>query len=103
MATSGQMRLRPAGEAPLVTSCGRRIEVRFLLLALTDRPISRVTLEVGPVRSGEPGAWASLTANEARALAHRLMVQACLAETAETAESARADAPASAPPCAPSA
>ncbi|NGO47751.1 hypothetical protein G6048_38630 [Streptomyces sp. YC419] len=95
------MRLGPAGEAPLVTSCGRRIEVKFLrLAAATDRPIGRVALDVGPVRSGEPGTWASLTANEARDLADRLISQACVAETIE---SAGAEDPASTPPRAPSA
>jgi len=74
-----------AGEAPLVTSCGRRIDVKFLRLTVTDRPISRVTLGVSPVGSGEPGTWASLTANEARDLAGRLVSQACVAETVESA------------------
>lgn len=95
------MRLGPAGEAPLVTSCGRRIDVKFLrLAAATDRPISRVALDVGPVRSGEPGTWASLTMSEALDLARRLMAQV---RVAETAGAARVDAPVSMPPRAPSA
>ncbi|MCX4906981.1 hypothetical protein [Streptomyces sp. NBC_00878] len=83
-----------------MTSCSRRIDVKFLrLAAATDRPISRVALDVGPVRSGEPGTWASLTMGEALDLARRLMAQVCVAE----AESAPVDAPASTPPRAPSA
>lgn len=74
--------LHPADEAQLVTSCGRRIAVQCLRLAASDRPISRVTLDVGPDQSGEPGVWASLTANEARDLAHRLLAQAAFAEPA---------------------
>ncbi|MFI6402265.1 hypothetical protein [Streptomyces sp. NPDC050548] len=101
MAESEHIRLGPAGEAPLVTSCGRRIDVKLLRLAApADRPISRVALDVGPARSGEPGTWASLTMSEALDLARRLMAQVCVAETAE---SARVAAPASTPPRAPSA
>ncbi|XUL85390.1 hypothetical protein ACQ86D_00710 [Streptomyces galilaeus] len=97
MAESEHIRLGP----PLVTSCGRRIDVKFLrLAAATDRPISRIALAVGPVWSGEPGTWASLTMGEALDLARRLMTQV---RVAETAGSARVDAPASTPPPAPSA
>ncbi|MFF8191353.1 hypothetical protein ACF05L_10910 [Streptomyces bobili] len=101
MSESEHMRLGPADEAPLVTSCGRRIDVKFLrLAAAADRPISRVALDVGPVRSGEPGTWASLTMSEALDLARRLMAQV---HVAETAGAARVDAPASTSPRAPSA
>ncbi|MEV0743267.1 hypothetical protein AB0I51_46835 [Streptomyces sp. NPDC050549] len=86
MPESEHMRLGPAGEAPLVTSCGRRI--------------SRVALDVGPVRSGEPGTWASLTMSEALDLARRLMAQV---RVAETTGAAGVDAAASTPPGAPSA
>jgi hypothetical protein len=86
MMTSGQGRLRPAGEAPLVTSCGRRIAVKCLRLANPERPISRIALDVGPYQSGEPGLWAALTADEARDLAHRLLAQAALAEPAAHAK-----------------
>ncbi|MEF9906392.1 hypothetical protein [Streptomyces sp. P9-A2] len=64
----------------LVTVCGRRIAVRCLRLAPADRPISRVTLDVGQDRGGAPGTWASLTADEARALARLLLLHAGLAE-----------------------
>ncbi|WP_405906215.1 MULTISPECIES: hypothetical protein [unclassified Streptomyces] len=101
MAESGHIQLGPAGESPLVTSCGRRIEVKFLrLAAATHRPISRVALDVGPVGSGEPGTWASLTVSEALDLARRLMAQV---RVAETAESARVDGSVPTPPRAPSA
>ncbi|MGW3940485.1 hypothetical protein [Streptomyces phaeochromogenes] len=81
MSRSERGQLHLIGEAPLVTGCGRRIEVRFLRLAPSDRPISRVTLEVGPDQSGEHGVWAALTASEARDLARRLLSQAALAES----------------------
>ncbi|WP_329532017.1 hypothetical protein OG568_15635 [Streptomyces sp. NBC_01450] len=101
MAEPEHIRLVPVGEAPLVTSCGRRIDVKFLrLAAATDRPISRVALDVGPVRSGEPGTWASLTMGEALDLARRLTAQV---RVAETAESARVDGPVPTPHRAPSA
>lgn len=54
--------------------------MKCLRLAASDQPISRVTLDVGPDRGGEPGIWASLTADEARDLAHRLVAQASFVE-----------------------
>ncbi|MEU8986628.1 hypothetical protein AB0C98_09110 [Streptomyces sp. NPDC048558] len=68
------------GDAYLVTTCGRRIAVRCLKLASTDRPISRVALDVGRDQGGEPGVWAALTPDEARDLARRLLAHAALAE-----------------------
>ncbi|MFI8301962.1 hypothetical protein ACIF80_00685 [Streptomyces sp. NPDC085927] len=80
MTTTGRD-LPTATESPsLVTACGRRIAVRCLRLAPADRPISRVTLDVGQERGGEPGTWAALTADEARALARLLLLHAGLAE-----------------------
>ncbi|WP_043668511.1 hypothetical protein [Streptomyces xylophagus] len=64
-----------------MTTCGRQVAVKRLLLAIPERPISRVTLDVGPVVRGEPGLWASLTVDEARDLARRLLAQAALADT----------------------
>ena len=81
MKRSGQEPLPPSGEAPLVTTCGRQVAVKRLLLAIPERPISRVTLDVGPVVRGEPGLWASLTVAEARDLARRLLAQAALADS----------------------
>ncbi|MFD3731002.1 hypothetical protein [Streptomyces sp. NPDC058632] len=70
-----------AAETPsLVTACGRRIAVRCLRLAPADRPISRVTLDVGREQGGGPGTWAALTADEARDLARLLLLHAGLAE-----------------------
>ncbi|WP_405994820.1 hypothetical protein [Streptomyces sp. NBC_00986] len=63
-----------------MTTCGRQVAVKRLLLAIPERPISRVTLDVGPVVRGEPGLWASLTVDEARDLARRLLAQAALAD-----------------------
>lgn len=80
MVTAEESRSSAAGDAPLVTVCGRRITVRCLRLASTDRPISRVALDVGRDQGGEPGVWAALTAEEARDLAHRLLAHAASAE-----------------------
>ncbi|MFG3167853.1 hypothetical protein [Streptomyces sp. NPDC048200] len=71
-----------AADTPLVTSCGRRIAVKELRLFSPDRPIGRVTLDVGPDQGDEHGAWASLTPAEARELARRLVAHAALVEPA---------------------
>ncbi|MGY1455128.1 hypothetical protein [Streptomyces sp. SS8] len=80
MAETGRALPRPAGETPMVTSCDRRISVKCLRLPTADRPISRVTLDLGPGRDSTPGTWAALTTEEARELARRLLAQAALAE-----------------------
>lgn len=84
MMASGERRLRRggAGELPLVTSCGRRISVKEMRLTTPDRPIGRVTLDVGPDQGDEHGVWASLTPAEARELARRLLAHAALVEPA---------------------
>ncbi|WP_258314506.1 hypothetical protein [Streptomyces sp. Act143] len=64
----------------VVTACGRSIAVRWLQIAPAERPISRVTLDVGRDQGGEPGVWAALTAGEARDLARLLLLHAGLAE-----------------------
>ncbi|MFJ8113885.1 hypothetical protein [Streptomyces sp. NPDC096132] len=66
----------------IVTTCGRRIAVRRLRLAPADRPISRVTLDVGRDQRGEPGVWAALTADEARGPARLLLLHTGQAERA---------------------
>lgn len=71
-----------SGGGSLVTTCGRRMSVRCLRLVPADRPIGRVTLDVGRDRGGEPGVWAALTADEARELARLLLRHADLAEQA---------------------
>ncbi|MEU3252309.1 hypothetical protein [Streptomyces sp. NPDC006997] len=63
-------------DTSLVTTCGRRISVRRLRLAVAERPISRVTLDVGRYPGGESGVWAALTAAEARDLAGLLLLHA---------------------------
>ncbi|MFJ4716330.1 hypothetical protein [Streptomyces sp. NPDC088785] len=65
----------------VVTTCGRRIAVHRIQLAPTGRPITRVTLDVGEDRGGEPGVWASLTGAEARELARLLVLHAELTES----------------------
>ncbi|MFF3611657.1 hypothetical protein [Streptomyces sp. NPDC002580] len=84
MVASGVRGVRAAGtdESPLVTSCGRRIAVKEMRLAALDRPIGRVTLDVGPDQGDEHGVWASLTPAEARELARRLLAHAALVEPA---------------------
>ncbi|MCI0385973.1 hypothetical protein [Streptomyces sp. CNQ085] len=77
---TGRALPQPAGETPMVTSCDRRIAVRCLRLPTADRPISRVTLDLGPGRDSTPGTWAALTVPEARELARRLLLQAALAD-----------------------
>lgn len=81
----------------MVTSCDRRIDVKCLHLATPGRPISRVTLDLGPGRGSAPGTWAALTPREARELARRLLDQAALAEReAPTAPGALPSPPSSA-------
>ncbi|MQY36615.1 hypothetical protein SRB17_46170 [Streptomyces sp. RB17] len=85
MATAGNDRLHrtEAGrteENPLVTRCGRRIDVRCLRLGDPGRPVSRIALEVGEDQGGEPGVWAALTPDEARGLAHLLLQRIGAAE-----------------------
>ncbi|MFD0318997.1 hypothetical protein [Streptomyces flavalbus] len=50
--------------------------MRRLRLAVAERPISRVTLDVGQYPGGESGVWAALTAAEARDLAGLLLLHA---------------------------
>ena len=88
MTAPEQERHSPGDPPPLVTSCGRRITVKCLRLAAA-RPITRVTLRVGPDQGDEPGVWASLTAEEARDLAHRLLAQADRAEAVAGTRAAR--------------
>ncbi|SDD65718.1 hypothetical protein [Streptomyces prasinopilosus] len=84
MTTTGRDLLPTEVEDPsFVTACGRRIAVRCLRLAPADRPIGRVALDVGRERGGVPGTWAALTADEARALARLLLLQAGLVEGGE--------------------
>ncbi|MFI1564299.1 hypothetical protein ACH4ZX_14810 [Streptomyces sp. NPDC020490] len=80
MATPERIRPAAAEDTSLVTGCGRRIAVRCLRLAPADRPISRVTLDIGPDQGDEHGTWAALTADEARDLARLLLLHAGLAE-----------------------
>ncbi|MGX1366476.1 hypothetical protein RKD19_001835 [Streptomyces canus] len=80
MTTTGRDRPPAAEDTSLVTACGRRIAVRRLRLVPADRPIGRVTLDVGRDQGGEPGAWAALTAHEARDLARLLLLHAGLVE-----------------------
>ncbi|SEL53284.1 hypothetical protein [Streptacidiphilus jiangxiensis] len=62
------------------TACGRRIRVGEFRVALGSRAHARVTLDVGPEPGGRSRAWAGLTPDEARAVAHLLLRQAAEAE-----------------------
>lgn len=76
MTKTGRDRPPAAEDTSLVTACGRRISVRCLRLAPADRPIGRVTLDVGRDQGDVPGVWAALTADEARGLARLLLLHA---------------------------
>ncbi|MFJ9122424.1 hypothetical protein ACIRJO_43840 [Streptomyces sp. NPDC102394] len=92
MATALHDRLQTSGDNGVVTACGRRIAVRCLRLTPTEPPISRVALDMGRDQGGEPGAWAALSAGEARGLARLLLQYADLAEgCAEPVRPARED------------
>ncbi|MFI8092129.1 hypothetical protein ACIF9R_28035 [Streptomyces sp. NPDC086080] len=80
MTTAGFNRPTAHEGGDMVTRCGRRIAVRRLRLASTDRPINRIALDVGRDQGGEPGTWAALTPGEARDLARLLLLQAGLAQ-----------------------
>jgi hypothetical protein len=82
MASTGRDVSGAAGGSPLVTRCGRRIVVKCLRLVPEERPISRVTLDVGGHGDDGHGTWAALTATEARELARRLLDHADAAEHA---------------------
>ncbi|MTE17892.1 hypothetical protein F0L17_01825 [Streptomyces sp. TRM43335] len=85
----------------MLTSCARRITVKCLRLPTAGRPISRVTLDLGPEDDGVPGTWTALTPREARELARRLLDQAAAAD--RDAAAVRAEDPGTtSSPCGPS-
>jgi putative redox protein len=62
------------------TMCGRSLRVGRLPLGAPDRPVWRVSLDIGHSPDGDHGAWASLTPAEARRLAAALLAQAAAAD-----------------------
>ena len=80
MTTTGRDRSSTTADPPLVTGCGRRIEVHCLRFAAPGHTIGRVALVVGQDQSGEPGTWAALTPEEARTLARLLLDHADTAQ-----------------------
>jgi len=58
------------------TTCGREIRIGHLALGGGTHPVQRVSLGISASSDTEDGAWAGLTANEARQLAAALLVQA---------------------------
>ncbi|MCX4757160.1 OsmC family protein [Kitasatospora purpeofusca] len=74
---------------PLVTACGRRIDVGQLKVDGPSVRIGRVTLDVGPETGGTSRIWAGLSPAEARELAQRLLDQAARAEGESSPTAAR--------------
>lgn len=62
------------------TTCGRDVHVGLLALGGADRPVWRISLDVGRSLGRDDGAWAGLTPAEARRLAAALLGQAAAAE-----------------------
>jgi hypothetical protein len=58
------------------TTCGREIRVGHLVLGGGRHPAQRVSLGIGASSGTGDGAWAGLTAGEARRLAAALLLQA---------------------------
>jgi hypothetical protein len=58
------------------TTCGRQIRVGHLVLGGGHHPARRVSLDIGASPGSGHGAWAGLTAGEARWLAAALLAQA---------------------------
>jgi hypothetical protein len=58
------------------TMCGRQIRVGHLILGGGGHPARRVSLDIGASPGSGHGAWAGLTAGEARWLAAALLAQA---------------------------
>ncbi|WP_354637290.1 OsmC family protein [Kitasatospora camelliae] len=74
---------------PLVTACGRRIDVGQLKVDGPAAWIGRVTLDVGPETGGTSRIWAGLSPAEARELAQRLLDQAARTENESSSRSGR--------------
>jgi len=63
-----------------LTTCGREVRAGRLVLGGAQRPVQRVSLEIGQRPGGRDGTWAALTVTEARRLAAALLAQAAAAE-----------------------
>jgi putative redox protein len=62
------------------TICGRDVRVGRLPLGAPDRPVWRVSLDIGHSPDGDHGTWAGLSQAEARRLAAALLEQAAAAD-----------------------
>jgi len=62
------------------TMCGRDVRVGRLCLGDAERPVRRVSLDIGHCPGHQDGTWAALTPAEARQLAAALLRQAAAAE-----------------------
>jgi hypothetical protein len=58
------------------TTCGREIRIGHIALGGGRHPAQRVSLDIGATPDSDTGAWAGLTADEARRLAAALLTQA---------------------------
>ncbi len=58
------------------TTCGREIQIGHLALGGGAHPAQRVSLGISASTDTGDGAWAGLTADEARQLAAALLIQA---------------------------
>jgi len=58
------------------TMCGRDIRVGHLVLGGGHHPARRVSLDISASSDSDTGAWAGLTAGEARRLAAALLMEA---------------------------
>ena len=61
--------------------CGREIRIGHLALGGGRHLAQRVSLDIGARADGGTGAWAGLTASEARQLAAALLMQAAACDT----------------------
>ena len=71
------------------TTCGREVTVGLIAVGDAQRPARRVTVNIGECPDCHDGAWAALTAAEARQLAADLLYQADAADLPAHTEGAR--------------
>lgn len=68
------------GGHSLHTTCGRDVTVGLISVGDAERPARRITVNIGECPDCHDGAWAALTAAEARQLAGDLLDQARAAD-----------------------
>lgn len=80
MATQAYDQQQEPGRAGFTTTCGRQVQVGRLDLGDAQRPVHRVSLDIGHPPGQDDGSWAALTPAEARRLAANLVSQAAAAD-----------------------